>query len=81
MFRVSSASTVLVACTLLGSWIGAFTIALDWEQPWHVSHTTVGMHMVAGTFALQIVLYLVKTCAPCIKFHCSLSANPSFRIV
>ncbi|XP_065920536.1 phosphatidylinositol-glycan biosynthesis class F protein-like isoform X2 [Dysidea avara] len=34
--RMSSTSTLVVACTLLGSWVGAFTIALDWEKPWQV---------------------------------------------
>ena len=28
---------VLAACTLLGAWVGAFPVLLDWNRPWQVS--------------------------------------------
>uniref|UniRef100_A0A3B4F2L7 Phosphatidylinositol glycan anchor biosynthesis class F n=1 Tax=Pundamilia nyererei TaxID=303518 RepID=A0A3B4F2L7_9CICH len=27
---------ITVACTLIGAWVGAFPIPLDWDRPWQV---------------------------------------------
>jgi len=34
--RVPATSTLIIISTLLGSWLGAFVVALDWEEPWQV---------------------------------------------
>lgn len=28
---------ITVACTVVGAWVGAFPIPLDWDRPWQVS--------------------------------------------
>lgn len=28
---------ITVACTLVGAWVGALPIPLDWDRPWQVS--------------------------------------------
>lgn len=30
---------ITVACTLVGAWVGAFPIPLDWDRPWQVSRS------------------------------------------
>lgn len=33
---------ITVVCTVIGAWVGAFPIPLDWDRPWQVStHTAV----------------------------------------
>lgn len=27
---------ITVACTVVGAWVGAFPIPLDWDRPWQV---------------------------------------------
>lgn len=29
---------ITVVCTVVGAWVGAFPIPLDWDRPWQVSH-------------------------------------------
>lgn len=30
---------ITVACTVVGAWVGAFPIPLDWDRPWQVSRS------------------------------------------
>ena len=33
---MQTTSVLIIVSTLLGSWLGAFVIPLDWERPWQV---------------------------------------------
>ena len=34
--RLPPTSVLIIGSTLLGSWLGAFVVPLDWDKPWQV---------------------------------------------
>ncbi|KAM3859724.1 phosphatidylinositol-glycan biosynthesis class F protein [Diretmus argenteus] len=39
---------ITVACTLVGAWVGAFPIPLDWDRPWQVWPVSCSLSSVIG---------------------------------
>lgn len=51
---------ITVACTVVGAWVGAFPIPLDWDRPWQVSRLWKSSHtLLEGHYFASLIKFFL----------------------
>ena len=64
---------------LVGSWLGAIPIALDWDRPWQAWPLTPAYGAVAGYIVATLVAFTIAVIHLMAKVHISAQVVPETR--